>query len=141
MSESRAKSHHGGCHCGKVRYEVTLDLASGVGRCNCTICQKLGKSGMIVKPGAFKLTAGEGELTAYQWGGKSGTYLFCKHCGVHSFGRGHLDVLGGDYVSINVNCLDDVDPTALTAHYWDGRHDNWQAGARGTPWPVRAAQA
>ena len=34
---------------------------------------------------------------------------FCKHCGIHCFGRGHLEVLGGDYVSINLNTLDDVD--------------------------------
>jgi hypothetical protein len=138
MTEPSARSYTGGCHCGAVRYEVTLDLTGGVGRCNCSICHKLGRAGAIVKPEAFRLLSGEGDLTSYQWGGKSGTYLFCKHCGLHSFGRGHLDVLGGDYVSVNVNCLDGVELTGVPAKYWDGRHDNWQAGPRATPWPIAA---
>ncbi len=57
---------------------------------------------------------------------------FCKHCGVHCFGRGHLAQLGGDYVSVNFNALDDVDPSEVTVTHWDGGHDNWQAGPRST---------
>jgi len=53
-------------------------------------------------------------------------------------GAGHLDVLGGDYVSINLNSLDDFDLSRTQLAYWDGRHNNWQAGPRSTPWPVSA---
>ncbi|WP_426749625.1 hypothetical protein [Myxococcus sp. Y35] len=42
------------------------------------------------------------------------------------------------FASINVNCIDDIDPATLTYQYWDGRHDNWAAGFRDTPWPVHA---
>jgi hypothetical protein len=55
---------------------------------------------------------------------------------VHCFGSGHLAELGGDFVSINYNTLDDVDPLDVKVSYWDGRHDNWQAGARDNPWRI-----
>ena len=51
------------------------------------------------------------------------------------FSRGDLPDYGGPYAAINVNCLDDVDPSEITAAYWDGRHDNWQAGTSSKPWP------
>jgi hypothetical protein len=66
----------------------------------------------------------------------SPNHPFCRHCGVHAFGRGHLPEIGGGYCAVNVNCLDDVDPATLRYQYWDGRHDNWQAGTRDTPWPI-----
>jgi len=49
-----------------------------------------------------------------------------------------LPQLGGDYVSINLNALDEVDPRDVKVVYWDGRHDNWQAGPRDIAWPVVA---
>jgi len=55
---------------------------------------------------------------------------------VHCFGRGYLAEVGGDFVSVNYNCLDDVDPASLDITYWDGRHNNWYAGTRPAPWPV-----
>jgi hypothetical protein len=127
----------GGCHCGAVRFEVELDASTG-SMCNCTICNKLGTVGAIVKPAAFRLVSGEADLSTYEWGHKVGQRKFCKHCGVLCFAPGHLDVLGGDYVSINLRALDDFDLGRVTIGHWDGRHNNWQAGQRDTPWSVSA---
>ncbi len=91
---------------------------------------------MIVKPVAFTLLAGEEHLAQYEWGGKTARRFFCRTCGVHCHAAGYLEQVGGDYVSFNVNCLDDVELTGLSIQHWDGRHNNWQAGPRATPWPI-----
>src|ERR1700733_8918904 len=98
---SNPVKHSGSCHCGAVRFEVTLD-AGGGSQCNCTICRKLGTTGTIVAPSAFTLIAGEDKLSTYAWGARTGKRYFCSICGVSCFGRGYLEQIGGDYVSISL---------------------------------------
>jgi hypothetical protein len=127
--------HPGSCHCGAVRFEVRVDVRQG-GRCNCSVCTKIGPTSAIVKPEAFVLVTGGDRLGMYEWGGKISRRFFCLGCGVHCFARGHLVELGGDYVSVNLNCVDDIDLRDVSVSYWDGRHNNWEGGPRSTPWPV-----
>jgi hypothetical protein len=122
---SDTKKYTGGCHCGKVQYEVEVDLGAGTTKCNCSICQKTNYWGALVKPGAFKLLSGQDSLSDYQFNTKQGHHLFCKHCGIRSFCRGNVPEIGGEYVSINVNCLDDVDVTAVPVRYLNGRNNTW----------------
>jgi len=129
-------SYRGSCHCGRVPFTAAIDLAGGANRCNCSVCTKTAWTAAIVKPEAFALAGGDDALSAYEWGGKISTRYFCRHCGIHCFARGHLVELGGDYVSVNLNCVEDVDLVGVAMHYWDGRHDNWDAGPRSTPWPI-----
>src|SRR5262245_23675412 len=74
----------GSCHCGAVRFEVELNLAAPVSRCNCSICTKLGATGAIVHPEAFKLRSPESDLSTYVWGPVSKRF-FCSKCGVYCF--------------------------------------------------------
>lgn len=137
MTASKTSSHPGSCHCGAVRFRVELDATAGT-QCNCSVCQKLGTTNTIVKPEALTVLAGEDQLNSYVWGGAVGKRFFCRNCGISCFGRGHLAELGGDYVSVPLNALDDVDLNEVSISHWDGRHNNWQAGPRKTPWPVFA---
>lgn len=113
------KTHSGGCHCGAVRYEVDTDL-SGAITCNCSICQKSGAILTFVPGARFRLLSGAESLTDYQFNRKVIHHLFCKVCGVRSFGRG-TGPDGAEMAAINVRCLDDVDLAAVPVTAYDGR--------------------
>ena len=113
------KTHRGGCHCGKVRYEVTTDLAQ-VLTCNCSICQKRGALWTYVGPQQFELLSGADELEDYQFNKHIIHHLFCRTCGVSSFARGK-GADGSEGIGINVRCLDDIDLTTLKTTFYDGR--------------------
>ncbi len=111
--------HSGGCHCGHVRFEVEISLEPIVS-CNCSICQKRGALLTFVPAPQFKLLSGQDDLTDYQFNKKIIHHLFCSHCGVASFAQG-TGPDGSEMIAINVRCLDDVDPAALSPMSFDGR--------------------
>jgi len=113
------ETHHGGCHCGAVRYRVDIDLSKPVVQCNCSICSRTGTLLSFVPAGSFTLEKGEESLTDYQFKKKNIHHLFCKVCGVRSFARGKGP--SGPMVAINTRCLDDVDATTLDVQHYDGK--------------------
>ena len=122
------KTYHGSCHCGAVRFAAEIDLAAPSLRCNCSYCLKIRCWASLVPPTAFRLLAGAADLSEYRFGAGRERHYFCRHCGVRPFGRGHIEEIGGDYVSVKLACLDDVDPAELAevpVRYFDGRADNW----------------
>lgn len=123
------KTYTGSCHCGRVRFEADIDLGQGTFKCNCSICTKTRNWLAAVEPGAFRLVAGESELTEYQFHTRKLHHFFCRHCGVRPFGWGEASDIGRFY-AVSVACLDDVDLEELVnapVVYVDGRNDDWQA--------------
>jgi hypothetical protein len=120
------KTYAGGCHCGAVRFEADIDLDAGTFKCNCSMCTKSRMWGAIIGPDAFRLLSGNDALMDYQ----PNRYhqLFCRHCGIRSFGWGEEPSLGGKFYAVRVACLDDVDVDDLVSapvRYFDGHHDIW----------------
>ena len=113
------KTYKGGCHCGRVRFEVTADLGQVIA-CNCSICSKRGLLLTFVGPQQFALQSGQDDLTDYQFNKKIIHHLFCPDCGVESFARGQK--AEGEMIAINVRCLDDVDIAALKTTPFNGKH-------------------
>jgi hypothetical protein len=103
-------------------------LAEGTFKCNCSICTKTRNWLAVVRPEAFRVLAGESELTEYQFHTRRIHRLFCKHCGVRAFGWGENPAPGGRFYAVNVMCLDNMDIGELVSApitYVDGRHDEW----------------
>jgi hypothetical protein len=116
---SGLKTHLGGCQCGKVRYEVRLDLADPVIACNCSMCGRSGTLLTFVPAAQFKLLSGEDNLTDYQFNRHAIHHLFCRTCGIKSFARGSGK--DGPTVAINARCIDDVEVATLNVTPFDGR--------------------
>ena len=116
---SEAKTYSGGCHCGKVRYEVTVDLSEPAVTCNCSMCGRSGTMLRFVPASSFKLLSGEDSLTEYRFNSKVINHLFCKVCGIKSFAAGKGP--NGETRAINVRCLDDVDVQQIPTRHVDGK--------------------
>ncbi len=113
------QTYRGGCHCGRVGYEVATALNLVIA-CNCSICQKRGYLLTFVPRPEFKLLSGEHDQTDYQFNKKIIHHLFCKTCGVSSFSIG-TGPNQQEMVAVNVRCLDDIDLDALTVTPFDGK--------------------
>lgn len=125
-----AKStYRGSCHCGRIKFEVDLDLSSGTSKCNCTSCWKKRLWTTRADPESFRSLSGEQELSGYKPGAATGHQGFCKNCGVIPYGWVEASEWNpSTYVSVNVAALDDLDPTELLEapiKYCDGRANNW----------------
>ena len=113
------ETYKGGCHCGKIRYEVKLDLARPVISCNCSMCGRSGTLLTFVPADQFVLTSGDDALTDYQFNKHVIHHLFCRVCGITSFARGTGK--DGPTVAVNTRCLDDVEVGKLNVQQFDGR--------------------
>jgi hypothetical protein len=114
------QDYAGGCQCGRVRYEVSMELGEVIS-CNCSRCVRLGSLLAFAPAQDFRLTAGESATTEYQFNKHVIHHLFCSTCGIQSFARGSRPD-GTEMVAINVRCLEGVDPDSLKVKKFDGRN-------------------
>lgn len=111
-------THRGGCHCGRVRYEVEAPAEITASECNCSICSKSGFLGLAVPAARFRLISGAESLTTYTFNTGTAKHLFCAHCGIKSFyvPRSHPDGF-----NVNVRCLDPGTVTKVTVRPFNGQ--------------------
>jgi len=111
-------THTGGCHCGKVRFEVDAPADLRVSECNCSICSKSGYLGVIVPKERFRLQSGEDSLTTYTFNTGVARHLFCRHCGVKSF---YVPRSHPDGISVNARCLDPGTVSSMEIRPFNGQ--------------------
>jgi len=111
----------GSCHCGRVKFEVTVPEEIVVEECNCSICSRSGYLHLIVSKQQFKLLQGEDNLTMYTFDTHEARHLFCKTCGIKSF---YIPRSHPDGYSVNLRCLDQSRFRKITVELFDGK--NWE---------------
>lgn len=110
-------TYQGGCHCGRVRFEVTTELEQVVD-CNCSICSKKGFLHLIVEPEHFRLLTPDNTVALYQFNTKTAKHYFCPVCGIHSY---YIPRSHPHKIDVNVRCLEGVNLQGLTIQPFNGR--------------------
>ena len=119
------ETYEGGCHCGRVRFRIRADLGQ-LGECNCSICAKKGILHLPVLREDFELLSGADALTTYRFNTGTAEHIFCKFCGIHSYG---VPRVRPDRITVNARCLDNVERAVLTpSRFFDGQ--NWEEAAK-----------
>ena len=114
-------THRGGCHCGRVRFEVVAPTSVQVTECNCSMCARAGYLHLIVPKERFRLVSGADALTTYQFNTGTARHLFCSVCGVKSF---YVPRSHPDGYSVNARCLDEGTLEDMIIVRKDGK--NWE---------------
>jgi hypothetical protein len=117
-------THRGGCHCGRVRFEVEAPADLEVELCNCSICSMTAYLHLIVPRSSFRLLQGEEELTTYTFNTGVAQHHFCSTCGIKSF---YVPRSNPDGISINARCLDPNSISSIQIRTFDGQ--NWEEHA------------
>jgi hypothetical protein len=117
-------THTGGCHCGRVRFEVVAPARIEVTDCNCSICNKSGYLHLTVTGSQFKLLSGADVLTTYQFNTGTAKHWFCSVCGIKSF---YVPRSHPDGYSVNARCLDagtveEMKVTPMDGVNWEQSH-------------------
>jgi len=111
-------THRGGCHCGRVAFEVDAPARLTVSDCNCSICRMSGYQHLIVPAARFRLLQGADSLTEYRFNTGVARHLFCRHCGVKSF---YVPRSNPDGYSVNARCLDPATIEHIEVEIFDDR--------------------
>jgi len=81
------QTYQGSCHCGRVRFEVDLDL-DHVRVCDFSTCRQRGALIHRVEADHFRLLSPLQDLTLYQWHTRTAEDYFCPNAEFcHSGGR------------------------------------------------------
>jgi hypothetical protein len=117
-------TYRGGCHCGRVRFEVDAPARPEVMDCNCSMCSKTGYLHLIATKEQFRLLSGRGVLTKYTFNTGTAQHLFCSVCGIKSF---YVPRSHPDGYSVNARSLEGLSLEQLIITPFDGRH--WEQAA------------
>ena len=120
------KTYRGGCHCGRVKFEIDGPQNLTALECNCSICRMSGFLHIIVRKEQFRLETDMDILNIYQFNTYHAQHIFCPKCGVKSF---YIPRSHPDGFSINLRCLSNINMGDITIQEFDGA--NWEKSIGG----------
>jgi hypothetical protein len=101
-------SLNGSCHCGAVKFTVTLTEGfASARRCTCSICRMRGAIAVTSTPDNLHIIRGEDYLSTYRFNTKSAEHHFCSTCGIYTH---HTRRSNPNQLGVNVACLDRISP-------------------------------
>ena len=99
---------HAACHCGTVRFKVTLtDGLKTARRCTCSYCRMRGAIAVSAELGDIQFLSGQEALTLYQFNTRAAEHYFCSKCGIYTHHRRRSNP---NQYGINAACLEGVSP-------------------------------
>lgn len=102
------KPINGACHCGGVRFRVTLEEGlEKPRRCNCSLCRMRGGVVSSALLADFEVLQGQELLRLYQFNTMQAEHYFCSACGIYTHHRRRSNP---NHYSVNVACLEGVSP-------------------------------
>jgi hypothetical protein len=111
--------YKGSCHCGNIKFEAEGEIKSALA-CNCSICSRKGTLLWFVPGTQFKLLTPRKNITTYTFNKHVIKHQFCSVCGVQAFGEAK-DPNGVDTFAVNIRCLENIDPLAVSVDHYDGK--------------------
>jgi hypothetical protein len=98
----------GACHCGAVRFTVTLTEGfASARRCTCSMCRMRGAVAVTSTPEAFQVTQGEDKVATYRFNTRTAEHHFCSVCGIYTHHKRRSDP---GQLGVNVACLEGMSP-------------------------------
>jgi hypothetical protein len=117
--------YRGGCHCGRVAYEIAGPIDGRVSECNCSICAKKAYLHWIIPRERFRLLTRWEDLATYIFNTRTAKHHFCPECGVAPFYIARSDP---DKIDVNLRCVEGVDLHSFRIEQFDGR--NWETAIK-----------
>ncbi len=96
------------CHCGAVRFRVTLPGGLGTARrCTCSFCRMRGAVAVTARLEDLDFLSGREHLTEYRFNTATARHYFCSRCGIYTH---HQRRSNPEQYGVNVACLEGVSP-------------------------------
>ena len=120
---------HGSCHCGTVQFTARLtDGIASARRCDCSLCLRRGAVAVSAAKTDITYTAGQDNLTLYQFNTRVAEHYFCKTCGIYTH---HGRRSNPAEVGINLACLEGFTPLLPEVIVNDGKNHPKDVGVNG----------
>jgi len=97
---------HGGCHCGRIAFEMTLSEPASAftpRACDCSFCRKHGAAWLSDAEGSLRVRL-RGEPVVYRQGSAQAEFIACAHCAVLVMVRHERE--GQVHAAVNVRVLE-----------------------------------